>query len=47
MRRFKADPVDRETLLELIEAATTAPSAGNRQPWRFVIVTAEAARSVT
>ena len=29
----------RETLLEIFAAAVAAPSAGNRQPWRFLAVT--------
>ena len=39
IRRFKPDPVPRETIERIIEAATHAPSGGNRQPWAFVIVT--------
>ncbi|MHC4501873.1 MAG: nitroreductase family protein [Planctomycetota bacterium] len=39
VRRFKPDRPDRATILKLIEAAITAPSAGNRQPWRFLILT--------
>jgi nitroreductase len=38
VRRFLPEQVLEETLLELIEAAVTAPSAGNSQPWRFLIV---------
>lgn len=29
-------PLDRETLLQLFEAARWAPSASNSQPWRFL-----------
>lgn len=39
IRSFKTSPPSREELLKLIEAAITAPSASNKQPWRFVIVT--------
>lgn len=39
VRAFDARPVPREALARLIEAATTAPSATNRQPWRFTVVT--------
>jgi len=39
IRAFKPDPVERKTLLRLIEAARLAPSASNRQEWRFIIVT--------
>ncbi len=39
IRRFKPDPVPREAIERIIEAATHAPSGGNRQPWAFVVVT--------
>jgi nitroreductase len=38
IRRFQQQPVPEALLLQLVEAATTAPSPGNRQPWRFLIV---------
>ncbi len=38
MRRLKPDPVPRETLERLVEAATWAPSGGNEQNYEFVIV---------
>jgi nitroreductase len=31
-------PVTREDLLRLFEAARWAPSSGNEQPWRFIVV---------
>lgn len=34
-RAFTAEPLSRETLLGLLEAARWAPSAMNAQPWRF------------
>ena len=37
-RRFKADPVPRETLLRVLDNARFAPSGGNRQGWRVVVV---------
>lgn len=39
-RAYKPDPVPRGQLEMLIEAARLAPSACNRQPWRFAVVTA-------
>jgi nitroreductase len=39
MRRLKTDPVPRELLQELVEAATWAPSASNTQAYTFVVVT--------
>lgn len=41
IRRFKPDPVPDELLERLVYYATRAPSAGNTQLWRFMIVTAE------
>jgi nitroreductase len=38
IRRFRSDPVPDEAVTTLIEAATHAPSGGNRQPWRFVVI---------
>ena len=38
VRRYKPDPVDRETLLRVLEAARIAPSAKNVQEWKFVVV---------
>ncbi len=37
-REFSEKPVTDEQLAPLLEAATHAPSAENRQPWEFVIV---------
>lgn len=38
MRRLKADPVPDELLWKVLEAAVHAPSGGNTQPWRFLVV---------
>lgn len=38
IRRFRAEPVRREDLLEIIRAGTWAPSGLNNQPWRFVLI---------
>lgn len=38
MRRLKPDPVPEEYIKRIIWAATRAPSGGNRQPWRFLVV---------
>jgi nitroreductase len=37
IRKFKAKTVPEEVIMQIIEAATYAPSAGNIQPWRFII----------
>ncbi len=39
LRRYQPDPIPPEYIEQLITAAIWAPSAHNRQPWRFVIMT--------
>jgi nitroreductase len=39
LRRFADEAVDRDVLRTLVEAACWAPTAGNAQAWRFVVVT--------
>jgi len=39
VRSFKPDPIPEEHLMKIVDAARMAPSAGNEQPWKFVIVT--------
>lgn len=39
VRSFRPDPVSEETLRKLVEAGIWAPSGGNAQTWRFVVVT--------
>jgi nitroreductase len=38
IRRYDDRPVDDALLLRCLEAATWAPSGGNQQPWRFVVL---------
>jgi len=38
IRRFTGEDVEPEVVEELIDAARWAPSAGNLQPWEFVVV---------
>ena len=38
MRWLRPDPVPRELIVRIIEAATQAPTAGNAQHWLFVVV---------
>lgn len=49
VRRFKPEVPDRELIERVLEAATLAPSASNKQPWRFLVVTNRAliARAAT
>jgi nitroreductase len=37
-RRFKSDAVPKEILEKVLEAARHSPSAGNSQPWEFIVV---------
>lgn len=39
VRAYEAEPVSEEVLHELVEAGIWAPSGGNAQTWRFVVVT--------
>lgn len=41
IRHFKQDPVSINIIQKILETATYAPSAHNRQPWRFIVVTDE------
>ncbi len=38
VRHFTGEPVPREQLERILEAARWAPSGANRQPWKFVVV---------
>jgi len=38
IRRYRADPVDSDTVNMVLEAAHWAPSWGNTQCWRFIVV---------
>jgi len=44
-RRFSDEPVPDELVAQVLQAATMAPSAENRQPWVFVVVRDGAARA--
>jgi coenzyme F420-0:L-glutamate ligase/coenzyme F420-1:gamma-L-glutamate ligase len=39
IRKYLQRPVPQEVLWEILEAATSAPSAHNAQPWRFIVLT--------
>lgn len=45
VRRFQSRAVQSDTLLRILETAGYAPSAHNRQPWRFVVLTGPAPKS--
>jgi len=36
-RDFKSDPVSKETVLKILEAANNCPSSGNSQPWQIYV----------
>lgn len=38
IRRYTEQAVSDETIQELLAAAMSAPSAGNEQPWHFVVI---------
>jgi nitroreductase len=38
IRKYRPEPIPREKLEMIMEAARLAPSASNRQPWNFVVV---------
>jgi nitroreductase len=38
IRKYRPEPIPNEKLETILEAARLAPSAANRQPWRFVVV---------
>ena len=38
VRRFRTDPVADAVVMDLLQMASLAPSVGNAQPWRFVLV---------
>jgi len=44
IRRYRPDPVPDEVLNRVLDAMRLAPSAGNLQPWRFVVVRDAATR---
>lgn len=45
VRKLRPDPVPRDVLERVFEAATWAPTGGNRQPWRMIAVTGVEAKT--
>lgn len=39
VRSYASETVDREVIMEILEAARMAPSAVNYQPWHFIVIT--------
>jgi nitroreductase len=44
VRRLRTDPIPDDVLQRVLQAATWAPSGGNVQPWRVIVVQDEAKR---
>lgn len=38
IRAFKSEEIPKETILEILNLARYSPSAGNTQPWEFVLI---------
>ena len=38
IRKYKDKEVEEEKMQKLLEAAVAAPSAGNEQPWHFIVI---------
>lgn len=38
VRNYLPDPIPKEVLAEILEAGRLAPSAQNRQPWRYLVL---------
>jgi nitroreductase len=47
IRAFKIDPVPKEVITQILEAARWSPSWGNTQPWELVVVQGNKARELT
>jgi coenzyme F420-0:L-glutamate ligase / coenzyme F420-1:gamma-L-glutamate ligase len=45
VRKYATRPVSRELIEHILEAGRWAPSPHGRQPWRFVVLTREAAKT--
>ena len=44
IRKYKADKIKDEDILQIIEAARLAPSGSNTQPWKFIVIKDEATK---
>jgi nitroreductase len=45
VRKFSNAPISEDSVNEILETAISAPSAGNRQPWRVVVARSEEMKS--
>ena len=46
VRRYRDEPVSDEVIETCLRAASWAPSGGNQQPWKFVVLKAQGLRDV-
>lgn len=46
IRQFTHEPMEKETLEKLLDAARWAPTASNQQRWRFVVVTSPSVKEL-
>jgi nitroreductase len=47
VRQYTNEPIGKEALEKLLDAARWAPTASNQQRWRFVVVTAPEVKALT
>jgi nitroreductase len=38
IRKFKSTPIPQEHIMKILDMARTAPTSGNQQPWKFLVV---------
>ncbi len=38
VRKFKPTPIPQEHIMKILDMARTAPTSGNQQPWKFLVV---------
>ncbi len=46
VRSYKHDPVSKETVIRILEAARRAPSWANKQCWRFIVVDSQVEKKI-
>ena len=46
IRKYKPDMIPESDIRKIVEAARVAPSAKNRQPWRFIVTSGEEKENV-
>lgn len=46
IRKYKPQLLEKETIDEIIKAGTSAPSAKNRQPWKFIVYGGESKKGL-